>query len=192
VALLGANCPAAYSGQGLGAWHLTCVPPTDVTDESVVSSSDQHAAVQYAQHHAGRLPVVVLARIGRLWDLYEPIQMVHTDVNEGRPVPAGEAGLVVYYALVPFALAGIVILRRRGVRQWYLLVPAAVLTVVSALVYGTVRFRAPFEVCLVVLAAPAVVLSAQWFGHRLLGIGRGPRHQHGTTEAGERRSVSAN
>jgi 4-amino-4-deoxy-L-arabinose transferase-like glycosyltransferase len=181
-ALLGANCPEAYGGQGLGTWHLGCLPVHTATDESVQSSRDQHAAIQYAEHHAGRLPVVVLARIGRLWDFYEPIQMVHTDVNEGRPAPAGLAGLVVYYALLPFGVAGIVILRRRGLRQWFLLVPAAVLTVVSALFYGTVRFRAPFEVCLVVLAAPAVVLAAGWIGQRVLGPpGRhGHRARHAT------------
>ena len=176
LALLGANCPDAYGGQGLGTWHLNCVASINASDESVKSARDQHAAVRYAEHHAGRLPVVVLARIGRLWDLYEPVQMVHTDVNEGRPAPAGLAGLIVYYALLPFAVAGIVILRRRSLRQWFLLVPAGVLTLVSALVYGTVRFRAPFEVCLVVLAAPAAVLSARWFGRRVLGIGPAGRH----------------
>ncbi len=38
--------------------------------------------------------------------------------------------------------------------------PAGVLTVVSALVYGLIRFRDPFEVCLAVLAAPPIVLLA--------------------------------
>jgi ribose 1,5-bisphosphokinase PhnN len=61
-----------------------------------------------------------------------------------------------------------VILRRRRIDQWFLLVPAAVVTLVSALCFALVRFRAPFEVCLVVLAAPAMVLLAQ----RLSGRGR--------------------
>jgi hypothetical protein len=141
-------------------------------DESVQSSRDQHTAVDYAKHHIHRLPVVVLARVGRLWDFYEPIQMAHQDVNEGRPEMPALAGLVVYYALVPLGVAGIVILRRRRVGVWYLLVPAAVLTVVSALFYGLVRFRAPFEVCLVVLAAPPLVLTAQALGRRLGGAPR--------------------
>jgi 4-amino-4-deoxy-L-arabinose transferase-like glycosyltransferase len=184
LALLGSNCAQAYSGQGLGTWHINCVATAATGDESVISALDQHAAIQYAEHHVGRLPVVVLARIGRLWDFYEPIQMVNTDVNEGRPVPAALAGLVVYYALLPFALAGIVILRRRGLRQWFLLVPAGVLTLVSALFYGTVRFRAPFEVCLVVLAAPALVLSVRWMGRRLWALGRAGRHATARPEPG--------
>ncbi len=168
IALLGANCPQTYSGPYLGAWALGCVTSgSSAVDESVQSSRDQHAAVQYAEHHAGRLPVVVAARIGRLWDLYEPIQMANGDVNEGRPVPASLAGLWVYYALLPLGIAGIAILRRRRIRQWYLLVPAGVVTLVSALVFGQVRFRAPFEVCLVVLAAPPLVLLASGIGRRI-------------------------
>jgi 4-amino-4-deoxy-L-arabinose transferase-like glycosyltransferase len=167
LALLGANCPQTYSSGGLGFWSLSCA--TSVTgpgDESVQSSRDQHAAIRYAEHHASRLPLVVLARIGREWDFYQPIQEADFSVNEGRPVPASLAGLGFYYALLPLGIAGMVMLRRRGIRQWFLLVPAGVVTVVSALVYGLVRFRAPFEVCLVVLAAPPLVLFGQWLGHR--------------------------
>jgi hypothetical protein len=109
---------------------------------------------------------VVLARIGREWDFYQPIQEADFSVNEGRPVPASLAGLGFYYALLPLGIAGMVILRRRGIHQWFLLVPAGVVTVVSALVYGLVRFRAPFEVCLVVLAAPPLALFGHWLGHR--------------------------
>ncbi len=85
IALLGANCPATYSGPALGSWDLSCAVAVTGSDESVQSSRAQHAAEQYAKHHLGRLPLVVLARIGRLWDFYEPIQMADGDVNEGRP-----------------------------------------------------------------------------------------------------------
>ena len=81
--------------------------------------------------------------------------------------PAALWGLGIYYAMLPLAVSGIVMYRRRRIDQWYLLVPAGVTTIVSALVYGTVRFRAPFEVCLVVLAAPPLVLLAERLsGHR--------------------------
>ncbi|HEY6623441.1 MAG TPA: glycosyltransferase family 39 protein [Acidimicrobiales bacterium] len=175
LALLGSNCAQTYHGPNLGSWSLTCsLSAPGPGDESVQSSRDQHAAVQYAEHHAGRLPVVVLARVGRLWDFFEPIQMANVDVNEGRPVPASLAGLGFYYALLPLGIAGIVIYRRRRIRQWFLLVPAGVVTVVAALVYGLVRFRSPFEVCLVVLAAPPLVLLGQSLRHR---VGSHPAHR---------------
>lgn len=161
LALAGANCPQTYGGPSLGAWSLACVTSISGSDESVQAERARRVAVRYAAHHAGRLPVVILARVGRVWDLLEPIQMANVDVSEGRPRPASLAGLAVYYALLPLGMAGIVILRRRRVPQWFLLVPAAVVTVVGALAYGLVRFRAPFEVCLVVLAAPALVLLAR-------------------------------
>ncbi len=168
IALLGANCPATYSGPELGFWSIQCVDAVHGPgDESVQSSRDQHAAVDYAEHHVSRLPVVIVARIGRLWDFYQPIQEANVDVNEGRPVPASLAGLGVYYALLPLGCAGIVMLRRRRIRQWFLLVPAGAVTLVSALVYGLTRFRAPFEVCLVVLAAPPLVVMAQGLVHRI-------------------------
>ena len=167
-ALLGANCAQTYHGPNLGSWSLGCsMSAPSRGDESVQSSRAQHAAIQYAENHAGRLPVVVLARVGRLWDFYGPIQMANVDANEGRPVPASLAGLGFYYALLPLGIAGIVIYRRRRIRQWFLLVPAGVVTVVAALVYGLVRFRAPFEVCLVVLAAPPLVLLGQGIGRRV-------------------------
>jgi 4-amino-4-deoxy-L-arabinose transferase-like glycosyltransferase len=167
LALLGANCPQTYQGPYLGSWALGCAASITGNEESVVSTRDQHAAVEYIEHHASRIPLVMVARVGRLWDFYEPIQMADADVNEGRPVPASLAGLGFYYVLLPLGMAGIVILRRRRISQWFLLVPAGVVTVVSALVYGLVRFRAPFEVCLVVLASPPLVLAAQAVGRRM-------------------------
>jgi hypothetical protein len=183
-ALLGANCPQTYYGPELGSWNLGCASSAPVKgDESVEAAKSQHEAILYAEHHAGRLPVVVLARVGRLWDFYEPIQMADVDVNEGRPAPASLAGLGFYYALLPLGLAGIVIYRRRRIPQWFLLVPAGVITVVAAVFYGSVRFRAPFEVCLVLLAAPAIVLLAQRIG---TGKNRGRAGAHSRARGGPR------
>jgi 4-amino-4-deoxy-L-arabinose transferase-like glycosyltransferase len=166
IALLGANCPAAYSGPLLGAWSLSCAEAVSGSDESVVSTRAGNAATTFARHHLGRLPVVALARAGRLWDFYQPIQMADGGVNEGRPIPASLAGLWVYYATLAFAIAGVVLLRRRRIPQWFLLVPAGVLTLISVMVYGNVRFRAPFEVCLAVLASPALIFLGQSLGTR--------------------------
>jgi 4-amino-4-deoxy-L-arabinose transferase-like glycosyltransferase len=162
--LVGANCPATYAGNELGFWSIECgVAVKAHGDPSQVGAADQHEAITYAKHHIGRLPVVVAARVGRMWDLYRPVQMAQIDVNEGRPEWAGLAGLGMYYALLPVAALGIVSLRRRRITLWPLLVPAGVLTAVAALTYGLVRFRAPFEVCLVVLAAVGMAAIRNWF-----------------------------
>lgn len=162
LVLLGANCPQTYRAPDLGLWSAQCAKSVKGGgDESVQSARDQHAAVQYVEHHASRLPIVVLVRIAREWDLYKPVQMAQAEVGEGRPFVASLAGLGFYYALLPFVVAGIVILRRRRIDQWFLLVPAGIVMLVSALFFALVRFRAPFEVPLVVLAAPAIVLVIQ-------------------------------
>jgi hypothetical protein len=172
--LLGANCPATYAGYNLGSWSLQCsVAVRPAADPSVESARQQHKALSYLDHHLGRLPVVVAARVGRLWDLYRPIQMAQVDVNEGRPYWASLAGLAVYYLLLPLGVAGVVVAVRRRATVWPLLVPAGVLTVVSAVGYGLVRFRAPFEPCLVVLAA--VSLGAAW--ERVGSRRAPPRHR---------------
>jgi hypothetical protein len=58
--------------------------------------------------------------------------------------------------LAPLAVAGALILRRRGELLGFLLAPLALVVVVSVLGYGTPRFRVPLEIPLVVLAAVAV------------------------------------
>jgi 4-amino-4-deoxy-L-arabinose transferase-like glycosyltransferase len=165
LALLGSNCSQTYSGPDLGLWSLRCATSdSGPGDESVQSARKQHAALTFVSHHLGRIPVVALARVAREWDLYKPVQMAHVETNEGRPLDASLAGLGYYYVLLPFAVAGVVMLRRRRIDQWFLLVPAGVVTLVSALIIALIRYRAPFEVCLVVLAAPPMVSLARRVG----------------------------
>lgn len=162
LVLSGANCAQTYSGPELGLWSVACARAAEKGgDESVQASREQHAGLEYMEHHADRLPTVVAVRIARVWDFYRPIEMAHVETGEGRPYAASLAGLACYYALVPFAVTGVIVLRHRHLDQWFLLVPAAVVTLVSAASYGLVRFRAPFEVCLVVLAAAAMVELAR-------------------------------
>lgn len=159
--LAGANCPDTYHGPLLGGWSITCsIDVPAGADQSVTSSRQAAKGVRYAEGHLDRLPVVVAARVGRVWDLYEPLEMVERTVDEGRPAAASLAGLLAYYLLLPPAALGVVVLRRRRVPVWPLLAIAGVVTVVAAAGYGLVRFRAEFEPALVVLAA--VGLDTVW------------------------------
>ena len=103
--------------------------------------------------HLSRLPVVVAARVGREWSVFRVFQMAHLSVLEGRPYAASIAGWVMFLVLMPLAAAGVVLLRRRRVSVAALLAPAVAVTVNAAVFYGLVRFRAPAEVSIVVLAA---------------------------------------
>jgi 4-amino-4-deoxy-L-arabinose transferase-like glycosyltransferase len=165
----GANCQQTYQGPSIGSWNFACahqlrpmLSPSAVADESVVSTRQLANGVWYMEHHLSQLPLVVLAREGRVWELFDPIQGVdyeeHHDTHAA--LPFAFAGLFMYYLLLPAAVFGVVALRRRRTSSWPLLVPVVLVTAITAVTYGIVRFRAEAEVSLVVLAA--VGLEASW------------------------------
>ena len=101
--------------------------------------------------------MVVAARLGRLYDVYRPWdQGVFFAGIEGRHPRATKMGLVAYWLLVPFAIAGAVLLRRRGRPILILLAPIVLVTLVAIATYGVTRFRFAAEPSLVVLGAVAV------------------------------------
>ena len=91
--------------------------------------------------HLGRLPIVVAARVGRLWSVYRPLDMVSYNQGESRERWVTELGLVAYYPLMLLAIAGAVemLRRRRGQALWLLVVPAISATLVAAATYGQTR-----------------------------------------------------
>ena len=69
------------------------------------------------------------------------------------------AGFVAYWMLVPFAVAGAVIARRRRIPIYPLLVFPVVVVLTVLFTIGAVRYRAPAEIPLVILAAVALDAS---------------------------------
>jgi 4-amino-4-deoxy-L-arabinose transferase-like glycosyltransferase len=159
--LLGANCDRTYSGRLLGVWSLECSTTVHETrDLSVSAKRQRDKGLDYIGDHLGRYPIVVAARLGRAFDVFRPFQTVDFGEREGRPREAAIAGLILYWLMVPFAIAGAVLLRRRRTLLWPLLVPFGVVVVVVALGYGITRFRVSAEPSIVVLAS--VSLVAVW------------------------------
>ncbi|MBA2326257.1 MAG: glycosyltransferase family 39 protein [Actinobacteria bacterium] len=155
--LLGANCDDVYYGDGIGYWSITCAVavPMKGRDRSEVSDAQREKAFDYIGDHLGRLPIVVLARLGRTWSLYAPGQSADLGVGEGRPHGLSLIGAALFWLLVPFAFFGV--RRLRGDPALVpLLGPFVLVFVVAAVFYGAVRFRVPAEVPLVVLAAVGV------------------------------------
>jgi 4-amino-4-deoxy-L-arabinose transferase-like glycosyltransferase len=161
TSLLSTNCEATYYGHNLGLSELECaLRVREKGDQSVVSKRRRQVALEYAGDHLGRLPLVVAVRVLRMWDLYRPVQGVDLNTVEGRGKTAGLVGLGMYYVLGLLTIAGAVVLRRRRTTVWPLLVPIVLATVIAITTQGAVRYRAPAEVSLVVLAA--VALDALW------------------------------
>ena len=164
LALAASSCDPVWYGPGTGLTSYEvaagCVDdPPPPGDQSEVSTVYRQRAAEYVRAHLGRVPAVVAARVGRTWSLYRPLDMIEYNEGEGREQWVTRLGLAVYYPTLVAAVAGGVLVWRRGRRGvlWVLCAPAAVVTVGSALTYGQTRFRAAAEPSLAVLAAVAVV-----------------------------------
>jgi 4-amino-4-deoxy-L-arabinose transferase-like glycosyltransferase len=152
TAVAGANCAITYaSGDHLGGWYPPCIKEHPGKNEAEHHALALDDGVRYARDHAGRLPVVLAARLGRVWSVYKPFA-----VPEGRSVRVQKLGVIAFFVLLPFAVGGWVLLRRRGEVTWILLAPFIIVTVTALTTYGNLRFREPAEVALAALAAVAV------------------------------------
>jgi hypothetical protein len=158
-----ANCPDSYYGPKVGFWSFACQeryraefgdPPGD---ESVRNQAYRDLGLDYARDNASQVPKVILARVGRQWELFRPLQNADFGFVEGRPRDVLRAGLGMYYVMMALAVVGTVRLRRRGVPVWPLWSHAAMVTFTAIYAYGNLRFRAPFEPILCVMAAVGVV-----------------------------------
>jgi 4-amino-4-deoxy-L-arabinose transferase-like glycosyltransferase len=157
--LASTDCAQVWSGPLIGYWSWPCEqapPPHPGYDESQTSAAAKAYAMRYVHAHESRLPVVALARIGRGFALFHPFQEIHLDASESRPVHWALAGLWMYFALLPLAVVGAVALNRRGVTLLPLAGVAFTVVVSMVLAFGNTRYRIPFEVCLLVLAAAGI------------------------------------
>jgi 4-amino-4-deoxy-L-arabinose transferase-like glycosyltransferase len=156
---VGANCPDTYYGPLIGAWKFQCYGRAPAGDEAQRALEYRRRGITDMSDHAGRLPVVVAARVGRVLDVYRPWgQGAFLASAEGRHPRAQHLGLIAYWLLVPWAVAGGVLLRRRrqDTELLVLAAPVALVLLVAVTTYGSTRFRFAAEPGLVVLGAVAV------------------------------------
>ena len=157
ITLENTNCQSTYYGQLLGWWDQACATTPSLTlDQSQQAPKQRRRALNFIDDHVSRVPVVALARAGRLWGVYRPIQTVDLMRDEGRERAVGIAGLLALYLTVPTALVGAVLLRRRRVPISPLVAPVIVSTLSAMLAFGNPRYRSSADIVLVVLAAVAV------------------------------------
>ena len=162
--LAAANCDMTYYGPLLGYFSIPCASEIQEReirpglDQSEQDSIYRREALEYARSHAGRVPVVVAARPGRVVGLFNPGQQVQIDAFLG-PYGVGltRTALYSFQAVALLALAGAIVLRRRRtVPVFPLLAPAGVVLVTVVVTYGLTRFRFAAMPPLIVLAAVAI------------------------------------
>ncbi len=154
--LAGANCPAAYEGPAIGLWLQGCYDDPPPGDESVASAFWRHQGEQYAAHHVSRLPLVVSARVARIWGVFNPVQTITASGDDGRARWTSYVAMISYWLLAPIGIGGLVVLHRRKVPVLPLVAQLVLVTLAAVLVWGAVRFRVPADVVLVIGAGIAV------------------------------------
>jgi 4-amino-4-deoxy-L-arabinose transferase-like glycosyltransferase len=160
VTLASANCNQTYSGKLLGYWYDPCevaILTPKAKDASVRDADLRQEAIHYVEHHAGRVPAVVGARVGRALGLFRPGQEIDLEwAVLGRPRLPAAIGLGCYYVLAVLGVAGAVVLRGRRLPLLPFAVILSEVVLVSAVIFGQTRYRTPLDVGLVILSAVAI------------------------------------
>jgi 4-amino-4-deoxy-L-arabinose transferase-like glycosyltransferase len=154
--IAGANCDRTYEGPMIGLWTSACNAPAPAGEESAAAAANRRQGLAYIAAHRGRVPVIVAVRVARVWQAYGPLQGAQVDRDDGRPAWANHLSLIAYVGLLPLAGFGALEMRRRREDLSPLIAQLAAVSLTAALVWGAVRFRAPAEVVIVVLAGIAI------------------------------------
>ena len=162
---------AADDDKFLGYWAEECDrTPWPPGDETVVAAAKGQTGIDYIKDHEKRFPVVVAARIGRIWDVWRPGQSY--DFNtffERRGADTTLAAMVMYYPLLLASLGALVVLWRRRVTIVPFVAIALTTTFTAAISFGITRYRVGADVALTVLGG--VAIDALW---RALSARRAP------------------
>jgi hypothetical protein len=161
--LLDGSCDATFYGPKLGYWDDSCslkdYPPH--LEETLLDQRARTKALDYLGHHKKRIPIVMAARVGRVFDVYRPFQNVEfNQVGERRGDVTSWLILFGYWTLAPFAIGGLVVLRRRRMPIFPFVAIIVATTVTIAMSFGITRYRAPVDAVIPVLAA--IAMGALW------------------------------
>lgn len=171
VTLLTASCDTTYYGELTGYWSQGCGIKTPRRyDQSQKALAFRRAALDYIGQNKSRVPVVVLARWGRITGLFRPTQQVRLDnVVEGRELWVAWSSLGMFYVIALLAIVGAVVLRRRRVPVSPLVALPTIALIAVTLTFATNRYRAIAEGGLVLLAAVATDAGLRRLGARRRG-----------------------
>ena len=130
---------------------------TGAADESQRDVVARHEAVDYIRDNLHQVPLVVAARVGRIWNVFRPWQNARLDgLVERRGLDQARIALLAYYLYVAAAIVGLVALRRRRHPIWPYLVLVAVVTFTAVVSFAIQRYRIPVDAVLPALAAVGI------------------------------------
>lgn len=149
-----ANCDATYYGPFVGLWNFNCLDDIPRSGDEVLDDRrGREQGLSYARDHLGRLPVVLLARVGRTFEVYRPGQSIRYNAwMEQRGEAVSRSGQWSFWFLGALSLVGLAELRRRGRTLVPPLAAVGLVVASSVTAYGFVRLRLPVDVMVCVLA----------------------------------------
>ena len=162
ITLASANCADTFSGKFEGYWSMRCALDeakhiSKKLDESAQGARFQQMTITYIEHHENRLVPVGMAKLGRAFGFFHPMQQISFDAFlETRPYHWALVGLGMYYALLLLSIGGTVILRKRRIPVYPLWAIGLNVALAVLVAFGTTRYRLPFDVALVIMGSVAV------------------------------------
>jgi 4-amino-4-deoxy-L-arabinose transferase-like glycosyltransferase len=160
AAMMSGSCHQVWYGSDIGYWANCQQVPPKGGDESDDDVWLRKRSLKFWQTHVTRAPAVVAARVGRLWNVFKPVQQVHnTGGLEGQGEVTAWLSLIGYTILIPFAIWGLFVLRKRRVAILPLLALAGIVSLSAALTSGVQRYRTPADVAIVLSAAVAIEVT---------------------------------
>jgi hypothetical protein len=144
--------------------------------------------------HRGRIPVVVVAREGRVLGLLGPGDLATWWADWSKvPVWQVQAWIVLSWALTVVAVYGAVVLRRRRVVVYPLLGFVAITLLAVGATIGELRYRAGMEISVVILAAVGVdEVLRRWrssVAERASAVGEDPTVELGADQSVDLRGI---
>jgi len=172
--LAGADCKAGfYYGPLIGYDALLCNAAADKiagatsNDEAVRSDIERSIALHYVGEHLSRVPLVLVMREAWLLGLYRPGWVVSLSVAIGQPTWATWSQAVGLWILIPLAVVGALLRRRKELAVWPELLFVLNTLLVAAIFVGHWRYRITAEVAMLPLAAIAIDESWQRWSDRV-------------------------
>lgn len=167
VTLATANCEPTYYGGDVGWWDDKCYSNLRFPksyDESDIDHVLRKKGEHFIETHETRALEVMGIRVARIWDVYRPFQQAQFDQLDARPPWVTVLGMWYFYGLVPFAVAGVVFLRRRRILLFPLIGLIITATLAGAVFYANGRYRTEGDLGVAILGAMGIeaLIRARW------------------------------
>jgi Dolichyl-phosphate-mannose-protein mannosyltransferase len=166
-----------FRGQFLGYWSINCSHDLDQQirdrfdgdkerdlllelqgDESQREVVWRAIGLDNISENLSELPAAMVTRMARMWDLWFIRQNIDFNASlEGRGAWQSTLATWQYVLMAPFAVAGLVLVRRRRRPVLPILAVAGVITFTAAMTFGITRYRAPIDALIPVLVAITIV-----------------------------------